>query len=186
MKTITITGYKPMELNIFKEDDPRIQFIKKALEKRLIAFIEEGLEWVLISGQMGVELWAADVVMALKDEYDINVAIVPPFENQDARWPDALKEKYEEMTMLADFFQPLYKGEYKAPYQFRAKDTWLIDKSDGVLLLVDEDYPASVQYFLAIAQSTENYPIFTITPADIDDVVEEMRMSDPAYWDESY
>lgn len=57
MKILTVTGYKPMELNIFKEGDPRIAFIKAAIEKRLIYFIEEGLEWVLISGQMGVELW---------------------------------------------------------------------------------------------------------------------------------
>lgn len=53
MKILAVTGYKSMELGIFKEDDERIKFIKAAIQKRLIGFIEEGLEWVLISGQMG-------------------------------------------------------------------------------------------------------------------------------------
>lgn len=68
-----------MELNIFKEDDPRIEFIKRALQKRLIAFAEDGLEWVLISGQMGVEMWAAEVVLDLQESWDLKVAIFPPF-----------------------------------------------------------------------------------------------------------
>lgn len=41
MNIVTVTGYKPMELSIFKENDPRIDFIKAAIEKRLIGFIEE-------------------------------------------------------------------------------------------------------------------------------------------------
>ncbi|MYL61040.1 DUF1273 family protein, partial [Virgibacillus halodenitrificans] len=72
MNIVTVTGYKPMELSIFKENDSRIDFIKAAIEKRLIGFIEEGLQWVIISGQMGVELWTAEVVMDLKEKYNIN------------------------------------------------------------------------------------------------------------------
>ncbi len=53
-KILTVAGYKPMELNIFKPDDERITYIKAAIRKRLLAFIEEGLEWVLISGQTGI------------------------------------------------------------------------------------------------------------------------------------
>ena len=69
MKILHVTGYKPTELGIFKENDPRIVFIKAALEKRLRTFIEEGLEWIIISGQMGIELWAAAVIMDLKETY---------------------------------------------------------------------------------------------------------------------
>ena len=31
--------------------------------------------------------------------------------------------------------------------------------------------------------NNKDYPIFTITPADLDDAVEEIRMSDPNYWE---
>ncbi|MBC5636476.1 DUF1273 domain-containing protein [Ornithinibacillus sp. BX22] len=183
MKTLMVTGYKPREINIFKENDQKIHIIKAAMEKRLIGFIEEGLEWILISGQMGVELWTAEIVLDLKDHYDIQLAIIPPFENQDERWPEDIKLKYEELTMLADFYQPLYKGDYKGPYQFRAKNKWLVEKSDGCLLLLDEEYPGSIKFFYEEAKRAQkDYSIYFITPSDLDDMVEEIRMSDPNYW----
>lgn len=184
-RIMTVTGYKPMELNIFNEDDGRITYVKEAIKRRLISFIEEGLEWVLISGQMGVELWTADVILdELKDMYGIQIGIIPPFENQEKRWPEALQMKYQETLMTADFYQPLYKGEYKGPYQFRAKNKWLIEKSDACLMLLDEEYPGSNKYFYEEAKQTEkSYPIYYIIPADIDDVVREIQMEDPRYWD---
>lgn len=182
MKILTVTGCKPMELNIFNEEDPRIEFIKKAIEKRLINFIEEGLEWVLISGQMGVEMWTAEVILDLKEIYDIQIGVIPPFENQESRWPESLQHKYEELKFTADFFQPLYNEGYKGPIQFKTRDMWLIDKSDGALLLMDEEQPGTVRYFFGTAKQAENYPIYMITPFDIEEVVEEMRMTDPEYW----
>ncbi|WP_085992927.1 SLOG family protein [Oceanobacillus senegalensis] len=183
MKILTVTGYKPMELSIFKENDPRIPFIKAAIEKRLTGFIEEGLEWVIVTGQMGVELWTAEIVLDLKETYDINIAMIPPFENQESRWPDSLKEKYQELSFVVDFYQPLYKGDYKGPYQFRAKNMWLIEKTDACLLLMDEENPGSNKYFYQAAKNVDNYEIVVITPTDLEDVVEEIRMSNPNYWD---
>ncbi|MGJ9460051.1 SLOG family protein [Oceanobacillus sp. CF4.6] len=183
MKILTVSGYKSMELSIFKENDPRITFIKAAIEKRLIGFIEEGMEWVIISGQMGVEMWTADIVLDLQETYDIKIGVFPPFENQDNRWPDNLKEKYEELQMVADFYKPLYQGDYKGPYQFKAKNKWFVDKSDGCLLLMDDEFPGSNRFLYEAAKTTnKDYPIFIITPADLDDAVEEIKMADPDYW----
>lgn len=172
-----------MELGIFKETDHRISFIKKAIENRLIQFIEEGLEWVLISGQMGVELWTAEVVLDLKETYDIKIAMLPPFENMASHWPETLKHKYEELSFLVDFYEPIYQGDYRGPYQFRVRDQWLMDKSDVCLLLMDEENPGSVGYFYRMAKKRENYPIYFITPFDIDEVVREIQMQDPKYWE---
>lgn len=186
MKVLAVTGYKPMELNLFKPDDKRIEFIKAAIEKRLIGFIEEGMEWVLISGQMGVELWTGEVVLDLKEDYDVKLAVVPPFENQESRWPEAIQQVYQELTMMADFYQPLYQGNYKGGYQFKAKNKWLVAKSDGCLILLDDENPGSNGFFYEEAKGAEasgGYTIFVITPGDLDDIVEEMRMSDPNYWE---
>lgn len=171
-----------MELNIFKDDDHRITFIKAAIQKKLIGFIEEGLEWVLISGQMGVELWTAEVVMDLQEEYDIKLAIFPPFENQDNRWPEQIQQLYQELITIADFYKPLYVGGYKGSYQFKAKNKWLIDKSDGCLILLDDEFPGSNRFFYEEAKQVNNYSIYTITPYDLNDIAEEMRMEDPDYW----
>ncbi|MCY7915394.1 SLOG family protein, partial [Bacillus haynesii] len=87
MKVLAVTGYKPFELGIFKQDDKALFYIKKALENRMIALLEEGLEWVLISGQLGTELWAAEVAFSLQEEYpDLKVAVITPFLEQEKKW----------------------------------------------------------------------------------------------------
>ena len=53
---------------------------KKALHRKLITFVEDGLEWVIISGKLGVELWAAEVVFEMQVEYpDLKLAVFTPF-----------------------------------------------------------------------------------------------------------
>ncbi|MFQ3543020.1 SLOG family protein [Halobacillus rhizosphaerae] len=185
MKTIVVTGYKPIEMGIFKYNDPKIVFVKAAIKKRVAAMIEEGLEWVLISGQMGVELWAAQVIMDLKEEYFIQLGVIPPFENQQERWPEEWQHAYEEVTMMADFYQPVYNKEYQGPYQFKAKDQFLVEHSQGCLVLYDEDTKGSPDFFLKAAKKlSRHYSILYITPLDLEETVEEMRMQDPDYWSE--
>lgn len=58
LQRIIITGYKPHELGIINDKHPGA-IVKKALEDRLRTLIDEGLEWVIISGQQGVESWSA-------------------------------------------------------------------------------------------------------------------------------
>ncbi|WP_394217355.1 SLOG family protein [Halobacillus trueperi] len=185
MKTIVVTGYKPMEMGIFKHNDPKVEFVKETIKKRLRSYIEEGLQWVLISGQMGVEIWTAEVVLDLKEQYDVKLGVLPPFENQEERWPEDLKLVYEEVTMTADFYQPIYNKGYEGPYQFKAKDQFLIDHSDGCLVLFDEDTEGSPQYFLRGAKKAQNqgeYEIVYITPLDLEETVEELQMADPDFW----
>ena len=53
MSSIYFTGYKPFELNIFKDDQPEVKVIKAYIKELIENEIEEGLEWVIISGQLG-------------------------------------------------------------------------------------------------------------------------------------
>lgn len=187
MKIIAVSGYKPMEMGLFQIDDPKIDYVKETIKRRLLPLIEEGLEWVLISGNMGVEIWTGEIILDLKHEYDIKLGIFPPFINQESRWPEKQQEQYRMLTENADFFKPLYNKEYEGPYQFQSRDQWLLEKSDACLLLYDEETGGSPSYFLEKAkqyQENHDYPIYYITPFDIDDTVREMMMEDPNYWSE--
>lgn len=181
-----MTGYKSYELGIFQENDEKVSFIKAAIRKRLTQLVEEGLEWVILSGQIGFELWAAQTVLEMQEAgYNLKLGVIPPFENQESRWSDEAKMVYEEICAVADFSQPLYKGEYKGPYQFKARDKWIIDKTDGCLLLLDEENPGGVKFFYEEARKTTErkaYEILLITPFDLDEIVQEIQMNDPDFW----
>jgi len=182
LKVLTVSGYQPMELNIYDFNDARVYYLKMAIERRLENFIDEGLEWILLSGQIGVELWTAEVVLEMQNSYDLKLALIPPFKNQEKRWPDAYQHTYQELIYAADFYQPIYKDDYKGPYQFRAKNKFFVNKSDGCLLLMDEEFPGSTKYFHEIAKQKDNYPIYFISPMDVEEVVEDIQMTDPDNW----
>ncbi|GAB4073843.1 DUF1273 domain-containing protein [Barrientosiimonas marina] len=183
MKVLLVTGYKPMEINIFQPDDERINIIKAAIEQRLIGLIDEGLEWVLISGKRGVEQWAGEVALNLRDQYGLKLALIPPFEHQDGRWPESIQELYQGLMASADFYKPLYQGDYRGPYQYQASNKWLVAKSDSCLMLLDEDFQGSNQYIYQEIQTYEgDYPLYQITPADLEDIKDDEQMTDPDYW----
>lgn len=186
MKVLTISGYKSHELGIFKNDDKSVDYIKKAIEKPLLGFLDEGLEWVLISGQMGVELWAAEVVFELQLHFpELKLAILTPFLNQESKWNESNKEYYDFIISQADFVDSITKREYESPLQFRQKNQFLVDKSDGLLLVYDEEKEGSPKFLLEIAkkkQQVTSFMINTINFFDLQSVVEEETMKNSDFW----
>jgi uncharacterized phage-like protein YoqJ len=180
IKVLAITGYKPFELGVFKNDHPAVMFIKAALKKELIPMMEAGLEWVLISGQMGVELWAAEVVFELKPEFpDVKLAVITPFLDQEASWSENNSEWYKSILAQADFIDSVTKKGYEKPWQFRLKNQFFIEKSDALLLFYDQEKEGSPKYIYEMAvqyQNKHSYPIQLVTFYDLQVIVEEEEL----------
>lgn len=183
-KVLAISGYKPFELGIFQKDHPSVSFIKAAIRKSLLPRLEEGVEWVLISGLLGAELWAAEVVFELQHEFpELKLAVITPFLNQESNWNEANKDWYESILAQADFVDSVTKKDYEKPWQFRLKNQFFIEKSDGLMLLYDQEKEGSPKYLYEMAlqyQNHHSYPIELITFYDLQMIVEEeqLRTSD--------
>ncbi|RSL33292.1 DUF1273 domain-containing protein [Salibacterium salarium] len=177
MKVLAVTGYKPQELGIFDPNAKEITYIKMTLKSKLSGFLQNGLEWVVISGQPGVEQWTAEVVIELKNEWpQVQLAILPPFLHQDNIWPDHAKERYQNIINGADYCEAISKKEYDNPGQLRAKNDFIVMKTDALLLLYTEEQEGTPKYYLEAAErraSQQNYPIYRITPDDLQETVEE-------------
>ena len=93
-KVAAISGYKSFELGIFQQSDKRVEIIKTALKKNIHSLLEEGYEWILISGELGTELWAAEAVFSLKEEgfEELKLAVITPFLNQEKNWNERNKK----------------------------------------------------------------------------------------------
>lgn len=177
MKVLAVTGYKPFELGIFKNDHPGVTYIKKALYRKFLTFLEEGLEWIIISGQLGVELWAAEVVFEMQIEYPhLKLAVFTPFLEQEESWKEGNREYYESILAQADHIDSITKRKYESPEQFRLKNQFLIEKSDALLAVYDEEKPGSPKYMVETAKKTgglENYHSYFILFSDLQDIIEE-------------
>lgn len=182
MKTIYVTGYRAHELGIFNESHPGIEIIKKALYTQLYSLCDEGLEWVVISGQYGVELWGAEVVFELKEHFpELKLSVITPFLEQEKNWNDQKKAKYNMIVSQADFVTSTTKRPYEAPWQFIEKDKFIINNTDGMLLIYDEDNIGSPQYVLKlVAQIIDEQPyeVLRINAYDLQLIAEEMHRSD--------
>lgn len=176
-KVAALTGYKSYELGIYKNSDPAIGYIKKAISRRIVELAEEGLEWILISGQPGVELWAAEAVFDLQEEYsELKLALITPFLNQEENWKEDNKELYEMIMMQADFTESLSKLPYTAPWQFRNKNNFLLQKTDVAIILYDEEKEGSPKFFYEAAkqyQQSNSYEIRMIDFYDLQAIVDE-------------
>lgn len=182
MKRVVVTGYKQHELGIFDDQHPGIGIIKKALRSQLIALIPEGLEWIVVSGQLGVELWTTEVIVELQEEYpELKYAVITPFLDQSQNWNEANQEKYESMIIHADYHVSLTSKPYEAPWQFSEKDKFLIRNSDGMILVYDDENEGSPKFIKKLVQQymeKNDYPLLTITADDLNLIAEEEQLNE--------
>jgi len=179
-KVAAISGYKPFELGIFQHDHPAAEYIKIAIKKSLLPLVEEGLEWVMISGQLGVELWAGEAVFELQEEYpDLKLSVFTPFLNQEETWKEANKEWYESILSGADHVDSISRKPYEKPWQFRLKNQFFVEKSDVMILLYDPEKEGSPKFMYETAikyGETNEYEVRLITMYDLQMIVEEEQL----------
>jgi uncharacterized phage-like protein YoqJ len=176
-KVVVVTGYKSFELGIYNQSHQAIPYIKKAIQRELQAFLDDGLEWVMISGTIGVELWAAEVVFDLQLDYPhLKLAVITPFLNQERFWNEQNREYYEMILSQADYVESLSKEEYQSPKQFFNRNVFFLKKSDGAIIVYDEEREGSPKYFYDLAkkyQHTHPYDLRFVTMYDLQSIVEE-------------
>ena len=66
MTTALIMGYSNFDLGLFNEKDIRLKIIKKAIRRDLENLAEEGIKWLVFTGNLGFESWVLDVANEMK------------------------------------------------------------------------------------------------------------------------
>ena len=143
-----VTGYRSFELGIFQEDDEKVKRIKQVLRSRLKSYLEEGHNWVLVSGNLGVEQWTIEVASELKNDYpDLQIGLIYPYANFGAQWKEKNQEKKQALESLVDYCNATSSKDYFTPNQLKAHTHFLLEHSDGSLLVYDEEFPGKTKYF---------------------------------------
>lgn len=138
MRNLLISGYRSYELNIFNQSDPKYGYLKKFIKNRLINYIENGVEWFVITGQLGIELWAGEVVLELKEEYpEINLAILLPYTSFGENWNETNKTLFEEVIRQADYVNYTSNKDYESPAQIKSNQVFSVRNTDGAFLIYD-------------------------------------------------
>jgi uncharacterized phage-like protein YoqJ len=180
LKNLLITGYRAHELGIYGNKHQGIAYIQAAIASRLIPLLEEGLEWIITPGQYGVDLWACEAALSLKSQFpDLKCAIITAFQNQEENWKDDKKLYYQEIINQVDYYGAVSKSPYIGKWQFVARDDLLFRKTDGILLVYDEEAgeasPKFVKQRALLKQAQENYQYLNIGMEEIQAQLQELN-----------
>ena len=119
MKVCAFTGHR----NIYEYD-----FDEPLLERVISDLIKNGFTRFLCGMAVGFDLKAAQIVLSLKERYNIELVACLPCENQSERFSERNKILYRDVLSKCDEVVVLEK-EYTNGCMLR-RDRYLVDNSD--------------------------------------------------------
>lgn len=147
MRTL-IAGYRPYELGIFKPDQEEVTVLKAFLKQKILEYIDNGTEWIIIQGYTGIDLYAGEAVIELKEEqYEIKLAVLMPFYEFNDRYNETDAATLQEVIKKCDFHDFIFKKKYDNPAMFKKINQFLISHTDQAIIVYD-DLTASKTRFI--------------------------------------
>lgn len=160
MRRLWVTGYRSYELNVFKDDDPKVKVIKDVLSRELRSRLEESDDefWLITGPQLGVEQWSAEVALDLKAIFpQLKVSIMMPFTEFGQQWNENNQAKLENLQSKVDFSASVSDHPYQSPQQLRAFQHFMLTHTDEALLIYDPDHEGKEKYaYQAIQRYAES------------------------------
>jgi UPF0398 protein spr0331 len=129
--------------------------IKKAIQKDLESMAQEGVTWLVFTGNLGFEYWVLEVAREMKEDYGFQLATIFDFETHGSNWNEANQIKLSEFKQV-DFVKYAYpKYEHKG--QLRDYQHFLLENTDESYLFYDEENETKLRYFYQMMKNQENY-----------------------------
>ena len=123
---VCFTGHRPEKLDMSEGK------VKSALLREIMKAIDDGFN-VFISGMArGVDMWAAEIVLELKEEHpDIKLIAAIPFEGFEKKWSRDNQKQYNDILNQADLVKYICPSFSYRTYQIR--NEWMVDHSARVI-----------------------------------------------------
>ena len=131
------TGYRPQKMPFgFNELDPRCLEFKNRLRDTIEMLIWEGYTHFLSGGALGMDMYAAETVLELRQKYPwIGLEMVIPYDSQADRWEEVYQSRYSILLEAADIIT-CTGHEYTKGALFR-RNRYLVDNADLLLAAYD-------------------------------------------------
>lgn len=138
MKTVCFTGRRPGKLPWgYNEADPRCIRLKETLAEKIKDAIENGATHFISGMALGVDMWAAELVISLKKSgMEITLEAAIPHKGQEAKWSLQNRQRYNSILKDCDLVTCLSeKYTYSCMMQ---RNKYMVDKSDKVIAVLDD------------------------------------------------
>ena len=126
MHRCCFTGHRPDKMTLGEKE------IKPMLEKAIDEAIEDGYVTFITGMAMGVDIWAAEIVLERKKKND-NMPLICalPHPGFETRRSLSEKMKFNKIIKKADMVKEINDHYFRACYQVR--NEWMVDRSNLVI-----------------------------------------------------
>lgn len=161
-KRCSFTGYRPQKMPFgFNERDARCIDFKARLYATIETLIKQGYSHFISGGALGVDMYAAEAVIDLKQKYPwIILEMVSPFDAQASKWESEYQARHKRLFDEADITTAT-GHEYTRGSMFR-RNHYLVDNAD-VLLAAYDGQPGGTAMTCEYARQT-GIPVIQIPP----------------------
>ena len=122
------TGHRPQGLKRPVDD------IRVDLENIILASAREGCHTFISGMACGVDIWAAEIVVRMKDQFpDMHFHLIAaiPYAGFDAHWSEDWRERYRALLGHAEYVKVVEPFSSRAAYQRR--NEWMVNHSARVI-----------------------------------------------------
>ena len=124
------TGHRPEKL-IWAEEK-----VIAWLESEIRKAVNDGFVTFISGMARGVDIWAAEIVLRLRNEgLPIHLICASPFEGFERSWNEDWKRRYSDVIQRADLLKYICKGYSR--YCFQIRNEWMVDRSTLVIAVFD-------------------------------------------------
>lgn len=126
MHRCCFTGHRPEKLTRSEEA------IKTDLEKAIRQAIAEGLDVFITGMARGVDIWAAEIVLLLRDSgMPIRLMCASPFDGFERGWSEEWQRRYRTIMEAAD--HTLFVCPHYSRSCFQIRNEWMVNHSARVI-----------------------------------------------------
>lgn len=142
--TCCFTGHRPEKL---QQDEHKIKYL---LKNEIMRAIDDGFTVFLSGMARGVDLWAAEIVLQLRDcGQPIRLISVSPYAGVEQHWSATWQNQYRTVLHAAD--QIIYTSPHYSKTCFQIRNEWMIDHSARVVAVYNGQ-PGGTRNTLRYAQ----------------------------------
>lgn len=126
MHRACFTGHRPEKLTRSEKD------IVRDLEKEIRQAIADGLSVFITGMARGVDIWAAQIVLSLRNSgYDIKLICACPYDGFESGWSKDWQKQYKEILAAADYVKYVCEGYSRSCFQIR--NEWMVNHAARVI-----------------------------------------------------
>ena len=158
MESCAVAGPKPTRFKFgYKGDNSLCRKIKKAMLRQFRRlYRKRGVRRFYIGGAIGVNLWAGELLLKLKEEpgyEDLELAVILPFPGHDVKWDVRSRKRLE--YLIRHSVEHLTVGTEDCRESYISQNRYLVDHAQCLVAVGEEHREQETESFQVTTYARE-------------------------------